>query len=172
MRSTPLSDDPFGARDGGADDVGREHEGRVRIEGRGDALLGQLDPVALHAGVLDLARIALGRDRLDLDGLGRRLRGSDDGPGREVEGDPEHVGVLDVEHAVFVQVVGLPAKRAADHLLTQELGAEGPDAEDVGDGVRVPALGQHGDGDDAADASSQAVLLADGVHDFAKELLI
>ena len=73
--------------------------------------------------------------------------------GGEVERDAHDVGVFDVEQAVRVQVVGLPAQAAADHLLAQQLGAEGAHAEDVGDGVGVPSLGQHGDGDDAAHLS-------------------
>ena len=72
--------------------------------------------------------------------------GGDHGTGREVERDAEHVGVLDVEEVVLVQVVGLPAQRPADDLLAQELGAEGAHAQHVGDGAGIPALGQHRDG--------------------------
>ena len=42
----------------------------------------------------------------------------------------------------------------------------------MGDGVRVPALGEHRDRHDAADLLAQAVLLADGVHDLAQEVLV
>ena len=72
----------------------------------------------------------------------------------------------------LVQVVGLPAQRAADDLLAQQLGAEGAHAEDVGDGVGVPALGQHGDRDDAADRLAEAALAADRVHHFAQEVFV
>ena len=72
----------------------------------------------------------------------------------------------------FVEVVGLAAQRAADDLLAQELGAEGANAEDVGDGVGVPAFGEHRDGDDAADGAAQLAGLADGVHHLAEQFLI
>ena len=71
--------------------------------------------------------------------------------GHELERDAVHVGVLGGEEAVLVWLVGAAAQAAADDLLAEQLGAERADAEDVGDGVGVPALGEHGDGDDAAD---------------------
>ena len=133
---------------------------------------GKLDAVPLHARKSDLARIAFRRDRLDLDRLARRLRRRDHGAGREVERDAEHVGVLDVEHVVFVQVVGLPAQRPADDLLAQELGAEGAHPEHVGDGAGIPALGQHRDGHHATGVAAESVHLSDRVHDLAQQVLI
>ena len=109
---------------------------------------------------------------MDADGRARLAGRRDHRLGGEVERDAEHVGVFDVEQALLVEIVGLAAQRAADDLLAQKLGAEGADAEDVGDGVGVPAFGQHRDGDDAADGLAQAVLLADGVHDLAQQVLI
>ena len=98
--------------------------------------------------------------------------GAIDRLGGEVERDAEDVGVLDVEQAVLVQVVGLAAERAADDLLAEELRAEGADAEDVGDGVGVPALGEHRDRDDAADRLAELAVLADGVHHLAQQVLV
>ena len=118
--------------------------------------LGQLHAIALDAGKADFEAIALGPHGLDLDRLARRLRRRDDRLGGEVERNAEDVGVLDVEQVLLVQVVGLAAQRAADDLLAQQLSAEGADAEDMGDGVRVPAFGEHRDGDDAADRARRA----------------
>ena len=70
---------------------------------------------------------------------------------REVERDTEDVGILDVEPVLFVQVVRVPTQAAPDHLLAQELRAEGAHAQNVGDGVGVPALRQHRDRNHAAD---------------------
>ena len=123
--------------------IGGELQGRVLVERRRQPLLGQFDAVPLHARKADFACIALRRDRPDLDRLARRLRRGDHRAGREVERDAEHVGVLDVEQVLFIQVVGLPAQRPADDLLAQELGAEGAHPEHVGDGAGIPALGQH-----------------------------
>ena len=64
------------------------------------------------------------------------------------------------------------AQAAADDLLAEQLGAEGADAEDVGDGVGVPALGQHRDGDDAADLLAELARLADRVHHLAQQVLV
>ncbi len=167
-----------------ADDAGvpRDRTGRpgpgvssrigVVVELGRQPLLGQLDAIALDAREADFERVALGPHGLDLDRLARRLRRRDDRLGREVERNAEDVGVLDVEQALLVQVVGLAAQRAADDLLAEELRAEGADAEDVGDGVGVPALGEHRDRDDAADRLAEPARLADGVHDLAQQLLV
>ena len=64
------------------------------------------------------------------------------------------------------------AQAAADDLLAEELGAEGADAEDVGDGVGVPALGEHRDRHDAADLLAELARLADGVHHLAQQVLV
>ena len=69
-------------------------------------------------------------------------------------------------------VVADAAERPTDDLLAQELRPEGADAEDVGDGVGVPALGQHRDRDDAADVLAEPARLADRVHDLAQEVLV
>ena len=89
-----------------------------------------------------------------------------------MEGDAQHVGVFDAEQAVLVQLVGLAAQGAAHHLFAQELGAEGAHAQNVGDGVGVPAFGEHGNGHHAADGTAQGALLADGVHHFAQQVLV
>ena len=167
-----LADDAGVARDRWADEVGREFQDGVVVEVGGQPLLGQLHAVALDAREADFERIALGAHGLDLDRLARRLRRGDDRLGGEVERNAEHVGVFDVEQALLVQVVGLAAQRAADHLLAQELGAEGADAEHVGDGVGVPAFGEHRDRDDAADGAAELAGLADGVHDLAQQFLV
>ena len=167
-----LADDALVARDERADQIGGELQRRVVVERGREPLLRELDAVPLHARKADLAGIPLRRDRPDLYGLARRLRRGDHGPGREVEGDAEHVGVFDVEHPLLVQIVGLPAQRPADHLLAQELCAERVHSEHVGDGAGVPALGQHGDGHHAAGVAAKTAGLPDGVHDLSEQVLV
>ena len=106
----PFADDALVAGDGGADEVWGQHQCRIGGEGRLQALLRQLDAVAGDAREADFAGIALRRDGLDLYGLAGRLWRCDHGLRREVEGDAEHVGIFDGEHAVIVQLVGLPAQ--------------------------------------------------------------
>ena len=89
----------------------------------------------------------------------------------ELERDAVDLGVLGLEQAV-VHGVGASAQAAADHLLAQELAAERAHAEDVGDGVGVPALGEHRDRDDAADLLAELAPLADGVHHLAQQVLV
>ncbi len=156
----------------GPTNSGVELEDRVVVELGRKPFLGQLDAVAFDAWEADLERVALGAHGLDLDRFARRLRRCDDGLGREVEWNAEDVGILDVEQAFFVQIVGLAAECAADDLLAKQLRAEGPDAEHVGDGIGVPAFGEHRDRDDAADRAAKLAGLADGVHDLAQQLLI
>ena len=88
------------------------------------------------------------------------------------KGMPRMSAYSTLKQPVFVQVVGLAAQRAADDLLAEQLGAEGAHAQDVGDGVGVPAFGEHGDRDDAADRVAEPAVLADGVHDLAQQVLI
>ena len=66
----------------------------------------------------------------------------------------------------------MAAKRASDDLFAEELGAKSADAENMGDGVRIPAFRQHGHGDDTADGAAELAVLAHGVHDLTQQLLI
>jgi hypothetical protein len=59
-----------------------------------------------------------------------------------------------------------------DDLLAEQLGSESANPKDVCDGVRIPSLGEHRDGNDAADGAAELSRLAHGVHDLAKKLLI
>ena len=167
-----LADDAGVAGDRRADEIGAEFQDGVVVEVGGQPFLRQLDAIALDAREADFQRVALRAHGLDLHRLARRLRRGDDRLGREVEGNAEDVGVFDVEQPFLVQVVGLAAQRAANDLLAQELRAEGADAEDMGDGVGVPALGEHRDRDDAADGAAELAGLADGVHDLAEQFLV
>ena len=94
------------------------------------------------------------------------------GFGSEVEGNAEDIGVFSVKETLLVQLIGVAAQGAADHLLAQQLCPKGAHAEYMCDGVGVPAFGQHRDGDDAADRAAQAVFFADGVHHLAQQVLV
>ena len=85
------------------------------------------------------------------------------------KGMPKHVGIFHVERLLFIQVVGLAAKRPADDLLAEKLGAEGAHAQDMGDGIGIPAFREHGNRDDAADRLAEAAFLADRIHDFPEQ---
>ena len=108
-----FADDAFVAGDCRSYDVWSENERRIVVERCGEALFGQLDAVALHAREVDLALIAVWCDRAHLHGLARRLRRGDHGFDREIEGDAEHIRILDVELTFLVQIVGLTPQRAA-----------------------------------------------------------
>ena len=99
-----------------------------------------------------------------------RTVGGDDGFGGEVEGDAQNVGIFDGKHAVLVVVVVLTAQTATDDLLAKKLGAERANAEDVRNGVGIPALGEHGNGDDAANGFAELAFLANGVHHLAEKI--
>ena len=73
---------------------------------------------------------------------------------------------------VVVGGVAHAAQRAADDLLAEQLRAEGAHAEDVRDGVGIPALGEHRDADDAPDVLAELARLADGVHHFAEQVFV
>ena len=126
--------------DGRANQIGVEFENRIGAEGGRKALLGQLDTVAFDARELDFEVVSLRAHGFDLNRLTRRLRWGENGLGREVEGNAEDVCVFDAEEIFIIEVVGLAAQRASDDLFAEELGAKSSDAEDVGDGVRIPAL--------------------------------
>ena len=74
--------------------------------------------------------------------------------------------------AVLVDLVVPTAKPAADDLLAEQLATEGADAEDVGDGVGIPTLGEHRHAHDAAHLFTELSPLADGVHHLPEELLV
>ena len=149
-----LTDDPLVLGDRRADQVGRELQSGVFGEGGLQVVLGEIDAIALHAGELDFQGVALRRDRLHLDGRLRRLRYRDDRLGREIEGNTEDVGILDIVEPLGVEGIRLTTEGAADDLLTKELGAEGTDPQDVRDGIGVPAFGEHRDRHHATDAGA------------------
>src|SRR3954464_7295988 len=57
-------------------------------------------------------------------------------------------------------------------LLAQKLRTEGADAQDVGDGIGVPSLRQHRDGDDAPDLLAEPAGSAHRVHHLTQELAL
>src|SRR5271165_3985177 len=74
------------------------------------------------------------------------------GPGRRyLERDKfkwhaKHLRGFFGEHlCLFVERIALAAQSPADHLLAEQLRTEWPQPHDMGDGIGVPALGQHGD---------------------------
>ena len=163
---------PFVLGDRRADEVRGQLQHGVVIELGGEPFLRQFDPIACHTGKADFEGIAVGTNGLDLDGLAGRLRRRNHRLGGEVEGDAQHIGIFDVEQVLFVEVVGLAAQGTADDLLAQKLRAEGAHAQNMGDGVGVPAFGEHGNRYHAADRVAEAAFLADGVHDFPQQILI
>ena len=92
-----LADDAGVARDGRSDQVGCQLEDGIVVEAGGEALLGQLDPVALDPREADFQVVAVGAHGLDLHRLPRRLWRGDDGLGGEIEGDAEDVRVLELK---------------------------------------------------------------------------
>jgi hypothetical protein len=94
-----------------------------------------------------------------VDDVAGKLRFDDDWlPGEVQAVDAADVGVFDREKAlagggvgVGFQVVTQAAKRAAHHLFADQLGAEGAQAENVGDVIGNPAFCEHGDRNHAAE---------------------
>ena len=168
----PLADDPLVARDGRTDDFGRQLQRRVAAELRRQPLLRQLDAVALHARETNLAGVALRRDRPDQHRLARLLRLDRHGRGGEVEGDAEHVRVLDVEAPVRVGVVRLAAERAADDLLAEELRPEGANPSTcVTVRASQPSVSIETETTQRI-GPAERVRLADGVHHLPEQILV
>ena len=168
----PFADDALIAGGGWPDEFRRQFQRRIVVERGREAFFGELDTVPMHAGEANFALVPLRRNCLHRYCIARRLWWSDYGFGGEVEGDAEHIGVLDIKNIVFVEVVGLAAQRPADDLFAEQLCAEGANSEYMGDGVGIPALRQHGDGYDAAGIATEATGFPHGVHGLAQQLLI
>ena len=79
-----------------------------------------------------------------------------DGMARDLEGDFDVIMPDARGHGLSEAPDGgySSTERAADHLLAQQLCAERANSEDVGDRVRVPALGQHRHGHYAPDCAT------------------
>ena len=100
----------------------------IVVEAGLELLFGQLHDIAIQPREADLKCVALGRDGPHLD---RRLHALRLGRHRlrsEVEGNTKNVRILDVEQPLLVQFIRLPAQRAADHLLAQQLRPESANA--------------------------------------------
>ena len=103
--------------------------------------------------------------RLDLYGFAGWLWRGDHRFGGEVERNAEDIGILHIEEPLFVQIVGLAAQGATDDLFAKKLSAECTDAENVSHGIRIPPLGQHGHGNNAADGGAKLAMFANRIHD-------
>ena len=167
-----FADDPRALRERWADKIRGQHKFRIVVEFGGELLFGQLDTVAFDARKSDFEVVSFGPHGFDLDRISRLLDRSDHRLGRKVERDPEHVGVFDIEEALFVQFVRLASEGSPDDLFAQQLGTKGSDPQDVGHGVGVPTFGEHRDRDDAADRATELARFSDRVHHFAQELLV
>ena len=153
--------------------VGRgQRESRIFGEPVLKVLIGDVIPIAQQAGECDLAVDAVlqgsdtGRHGAGFR-IARRARAGD-----KREGDAVDFGVFRLEPALFIDRVAHPPQAAPYHLLAKQLGAERPNAQDVGDGVGVPAFGKHGNADDAFDVFAELADLAHGVHHFAEEIFV
>ena len=172
-----IGDQFFGDSDGAGGDGLGGGGGRVRVVGgdvariEDDAGLRHGPAVAGEVGEGD-AQVFAALDGFDDVGLlGRRRGGRHVDAAHEFVGDAEDVGVFGAGLLrVGVGFEGGAAEGAAGDLLAEQLGGEGAEAEDVGDGFGVPALGEHADGDDAADLLAGFALAADGVEDVADGL--
>lgn len=90
-----------------------------------------------------------------------RLRRRNDRHGGKAEGNAKHIGILNIEEPLLIQIVRLATTQgAANHLLAEELRAEGTNAEHVGNGIGIPPFGQQGDRDYAADRLAKPPLFA------------
>src|SRR5207245_1089578 len=93
----------------------------------------------------DFQTIAVGTDGKDVSCGTRRLWRTDDGLRREIEGDAENVRVFHGEKVVLIEIIRLAAKAATDNLFAQQLRSECTHAENMGDRIRIPTLGEHRD---------------------------
>jgi hypothetical protein len=74
--------------------------------------------------------------------------------------------------AVVADGEGASAQAAPYNLLAKQLRAESTHAQNVCDGVGVPAFGEHGYGDDAPNVFAEPARFADRVHDLTHEVFI
>ena len=77
--------------------------------------------------------------------------------GDDLERNTEDLRDLLREFSIWSHFIACPAKSSADHLLAKKLRHEGSQPDDVGDGVAIPALGQHANADDAANIAARRV---------------
>ena len=137
-----------------------------------DAFPGQVISVSRQSGERDLAVNAVFQCP-DPCRLGARFRfDGRTAAGNERKRNAVDFRILRVEKPFFVNgVTGAPQCPSHD-LFTQQLRTESPDAQNVGDRVRVPAFRKHRNADNTPDLFAQLPRLADGVHDFTKQILV
>ena len=87
-------------------------------------------------------------------------------------GTPYTSAYSGLEAALIVGGVAHPAQARGRRPARKKLGAERADAENVRDGVGVPAFGEHRDADHASDLLAELAGLADRVHHLAQQVLV
>ncbi len=102
-------------------------------------LIWQLGSVTDHLGKEDFLGITLWANGLDLDGGWWWFYGSSNSLGGEVEGNAEDVGIFHVKATcVWIDGLVLPSEGTTNHLLAQQLGAEGSYTQHKGHRVGIP----------------------------------
>ena len=81
------------------------------------AIIGRLHAITGHPRETNLQLVSVRPNRTHPHRLLGWLRRRDHGLRREVERDAQHIGILDVEQILLVEVVGLAPERAPDRLL-------------------------------------------------------
>ena len=151
-----------------AHDCGSQLKDRVFIEGCRESLFGQFHTIALYSWKLDFQSSTFWQDCLYLNGFTRGLRRRNHRLCCKVEGDTEHIGILDTEEVLFIEFIGLTAQCTTYHLLTKQLSTECAHTQYMGDGIGIPAFGQHGDRDHTADRFPKCSRLTNGIHHLSK----
>ena len=130
--------------------------------------MGKFNTIADYAWKLNLKIVPFGSNGFDLNSFAWWLRRRGNWFRREVERNSKDIGVFRVEEIFFIQIVGLSAECATDHLLAKQLGPERSNSEDVSDGVCIPSFCEHRDGNNASNRATELTGFANSVHHFAK----
>src|SRR5204863_1599848 len=120
--------------------------------------------IADYAWKLNFKIVPFGSNGFDLNSFAWWLRRRGNRFRSEVERNSKNVGVFRVEEIFFIQIVGLSAECATDHLLAKQLGSERSNSEDVSNGVGIPSFRKHRDRNNASDQATELTGLANRVH--------
>ena len=149
-----------------------KRKSRLVGEGCGESFARYVVAVAEQPGKCDLAGYAVfqgadaGGQRSGLGVCGSAATGN------EGKGHTINFGVFRVEMPLLVGGIAHATQPPSDHLFAKQLRAEGAHAQNMGDGVGIPTLGEHRDADHALDVFAELAGLAYGVHDLTEQIFV
>ncbi len=172
IQVNPLADNPLVLGNGGTHQIRAQFQNRVIIIFCCQSFFRHFNTKALNSGKADFKMIPIRTICLDVYGFPGRLRRYNYGFDCKIKRYPQDICIFNIKQTIIIKFIRLTAQGTANNLLTKKLGSKGPDSENMGDSIGIPAFIQHGNRDNASDGFTKLPLFANCVHRLPEQILV